>query len=401
VPEKENIMTMRRILRKSLLCCLFALLLIPLGAEGAFAAAKKTVKVGYIGPLTGGNSSIGLGARNAAELAVLERNEDPSAVYSYELVSLDDECKPNIGVQSATKMAADKSIFGAVTHYCSAVALGTVDVYHRFGLPVIVYGAVHPDITYAHDYPEVLRIIGTLINQNQVATKFMLSQGYKRFAVISDTTDYGKSHKEFFTKYITEGGGEILAEFGVTADQQDFTAELTKIKSLNPEVVYFAGLTPLGVRIRAQMEKLGINAQFEGVSGIKSEAFITGLGPELAEGCLSFLEGSPLEKLPRGEEFLKAYTARDFKNAPDTMAPFSYVAMRQILDAVEKVGPNRKKVAENLRAIKDQDTLIGKVSYDDHGQNSEPYVSKYVVQDGKWLVWEDSEYASGKRKLKK
>jgi branched-chain amino acid transport system substrate-binding protein len=187
----------------------------------------------------------------------------------------------------------------------------------------------------------------------------------------------------------------------VTADQQDFTAELTRIKSLNPEVVYFAGLTPLGVRIRAQMEKLGINAQFESVSGIKSEAFITGLGPELAEGCLSFLEGSPLEKLPGGDAFMKNYTARGFKNPPDTMAPFTYVAASQIMDAVEKVGPDRKKIIGYLRDIKNADSLIGKVTYDDHGQNSEPYVSKYVVQDGVWLVWEDSEYASGKRSLKK
>ncbi|MDR2051470.1 MAG: branched-chain amino acid ABC transporter substrate-binding protein [Deltaproteobacteria bacterium] len=371
------------------------------GAMTAAAAGKSTVKLGYIGPLTGGNSSIGLGARNAMELAILERNGDAGAKYSYELVSLDDECKPNIGIQVATKMAADRSVLGAVAHYCSAVALGTVDVYHRFGLPVIVYGAVHPDITYAHDYPEVLRIIGTLVNQNQVASKFMLSQGYRRFAVISDTTDYGKSHKEYFTKYIKEGGGEILEEFGVTADQQDFTAELTRIKSLNPQVVYFAGLTPLGVRIRAQMEKLGIKAQFEGVSGIKSEAFITGLGAELAEGCLSFLEGSPLEKLAGGDAFMKNYSARNFKNPPDTMAPFTYVAANQIMDAVEKVGPDRKKIISYLRGIKDADSLIGKVTYDEHGQNSEPYVSKYVVQDGVWLVWEDSEYASGKRSLKK
>jgi branched-chain amino acid transport system substrate-binding protein len=399
--NKENAMSSQSLRRKILSACCCALLIGLSGLGIQPAGAKTTVKLGYIGPLTGGNSSIGLGARNAAELAILERNENPQGEYTFELVSLDDECKPNIGIQSATKMAADKSIFGAVTHYCSAVALGTVDVYHRFGLPVIVYGAVHPDITYAHDYPEVLRIIGTLINQNQVASKFMLSQGYKRFAVIHDTTDYGKSHKEFFTKYITEGGGEILSEFGVTADQQDFSVELTKIKSLNPEVVWFAGLYPQGVRVRAQMEKLGIAAQFQGVSGIKSDAFITGLGPELAEGCLSFLEGSPLEKLPKGEEFMKAYTARDFKNAPDTMAPFTYVAMTQIMDAVEKVGTDRKKIAQALRAIKGEDTLIGKVSYDDHGQNSEPYVSKYVVQDGKWFVWEDSEYASGKRSLKK
>ena len=39
------------------------------------------------------------------------------------------------------------------------------------------------------------------------------------------------------------------------------------------------------------------------------------------------------------------------------------------------------------------------VTFDDHGQNTVPLITKYVVQDGKWVVWEDSEYASGKRKL--
>ncbi len=45
------------------------------------------------------------------------------------------------------------------------------------------------------------------------------------------------------------------------------------------------------------------------------------------------------------------------------------------------------------------DSIIGPVTFDDHGQNTVPLISKYVVQDGKWVLWEDSEYGSGKRKL--
>ena len=70
------------------------------------------------------------------------------------------------------------------------------------------------------------------------------------------------------------------------------------------------------------------------------------------------------------------------------------------MDVIEKVGPNRKRVAEELRKTKDKETIIGKVTFDDHGQNIVPLISKYVVQDGKWVLWEESEYASGKRKLK-
>ncbi len=50
--------------------------------------------------------------------------------------------------------------------------------------------------------------------------------------------------------------------------------------------------------------------------------------------------------------------------------------------------------------MKDQDSIVGAITFDDHGQNTVAAITAYVVQDGKWVVWEDSEYASGKRKLK-
>lgn len=59
--------------------------------------AKETVKVGFIGPLTGGLSSLGVGGRNSAELAVQEANEDPNTKFLYEMTAYDDECKPNVG----------------------------------------------------------------------------------------------------------------------------------------------------------------------------------------------------------------------------------------------------------------------------------------------------------------
>jgi len=363
--------------------------------------AKDTVKIAFIGPLTGGSSAIGLGGRNSADLALKQRNANPQSKYTYELVALDDECKPNVGVQVATKAAADKSIIAGVTNYCSAVAISAVDVYHRFGLPVIVWGAVLPAITYGQKYKEVHRVNGTMINQNQVAAEFMAKQGYKKWAVIHDTTDYGKGHNQYFSESLKKHGGEILGTFGVMSDQQDFTAELTKIKELNPEVIFFGGLTPLGIRIRSQMDKLGITAQLQGTSGIKSDAYISGLGNELAEGSLAFLEGAPLEKLPHGKEFSDAYQKQGYAQPPDAYGPFAYAAMNLIMDSIEKAGPNRKKVMADLNQTHDADTVIGKVTFDDHGQNIVPLVSTYVAQDGKWVIWEDSEYATGKRKLKR
>src|SRR5499426_253377 len=371
-----------------------------LAASAVPAAAKDKVKVGFIGPLTGGVAANGLGGRNSAELAVKLRNADPNAKYEYELVVLDDECKPNVAVQVATKAGADRGIVASVSHYCSVAAIAAVDTYNRLGLPMVVWGAVLPDITYRNKFAEVHRVNGTMINQNEVAAKFMTGLGFKKWVVIHDTTDYGKGHNEYFSKYVKAGGGEIVGTYGVTADQQDFTAELTQAKALNPEVIYFGGLTPIGIRIRQQMDKLGIKAVFEGTSGIKSDAYIQGLGP-LAEGSLSFIEGAPIDKLPGGKHFQEQYDKAGYKEPPEAYGAFAFVAMQLILDTIEQVGPDRKKVTDALGKVANYDSIIGPVTFDDHGQNTVPLISKFVSQDGKWVIWEDSEYAGGKRKLKK
>src|SRR5262249_61271825 len=92
------------------------------------------------------------------------------------------------------------------------------------------------------------RLKRTMTNQNGLEAKLMPGLGFKKWVVIHDTTDYGKGHNEYFSKYVKAGGGEIVGTYGVTADQQDFTAELTQAKALNPEVIYFGGLHPNGNR---------------------------------------------------------------------------------------------------------------------------------------------------------
>jgi len=159
---------------------------IAFGFVAATAEAKDKVKVGFIGPLTGGVSVNGIGGRNSADLAVRLRNADPKAKYEYEMVVLDDECKPNVAVQVATKMAADKDIIAGATHYCSATAIATVDTYHKFGFPVIVWGAVLPDITYRNKYDEVHRVNGTMINQNDANAELISKLGYQTVAVIHE-----------------------------------------------------------------------------------------------------------------------------------------------------------------------------------------------------------------------
>ncbi|MEO5697153.1 MAG: branched-chain amino acid ABC transporter substrate-binding protein, partial [Burkholderiaceae bacterium] len=109
--------------------------------------------------------------------------------------------------------------------------------------------------------------------------------------------------------------------------------------------------------------------------------------------------GAPWEKLPGGLFFTGKYQQHKYGEPPEAYGPFAFAAANLIMDAIEKVGPDRKKVMEVLNKTKNANTIIGKVTFDDHRQNIVPLITKYVVEDGAWVAWEDSSYGKGKRKL--
>src|SRR5437773_509035 len=273
-------------------------------------AQKSAVKLAFIGPLTGGTASNGLGGRNSFLLAVQERNADPRTKYHYETEVLDDECKPTVAVQAALKASSDPAIVAGVTHYCSVTAIATIDTYHKAGMPAMVWGAVLPEITYSHTYVEITRVNGTMINQNNVASDFAVKTlGFKTFELVNDTTNCGRSHTKLFREILQKAGSKVV-----------MTQRTAKAKAA-------------------------------------------------------------------------------FREPSEAYGPFAYVAANLVIDAIEAVGPDRAKVAARLKRTKNATTIIGPVEFDEYGQNTVSLISKYVSQDGKWVLWEDSEYASGKRTL--
>jgi len=373
----------------------------PAAGEPAASADKEVVKIAFLGPLTGQNAAMGNGGLNSVSLAVKQANENPDYKYSYEIVPIDDECKPEVAVQAALKASSDPKIVASAGHYCSMTAIATNDTWHNNGMANIVWGAVLPAITIGNDYIEVSRVNGTQVEQNQANAKFMAETlGAKTISIIYDTSDYGKGHLEWIKHWAPDFGLTVLSEQGVTTDQSDFTTELTKVKAENPDILYIGGLTDIGVPIRTQMVKLGMtDIPLEGTSGIKTDAFIEGVGAENAEGVVAWLDGPPMEELPGGPAFLEAYTGAGYTEPPEAYGPFAYVAAQIIIGAIEKVGPDRAKVAEYINTTNLSDTIIGPVKFNEFGQNEIPLASPYVVQDGKWVFWPKSEYASGVRKM--
>lgn len=181
-----------------IICLILTLSLFLTGCDTS--ATKNTVKIAFIGPFTGGNAAMGLGGRNSFKLAIDEINAVATNKYKYEVVYIDDECKPDVGVQAALKAGSDPAVIASASHYCSMVAVSTADTFHQQGLPSMVWGAVLPSITYGNDYIEVTRVNGTQIQQNQVNAQLIWDLGFRKVSIIHDTSDYGRGHTEYFLR---------------------------------------------------------------------------------------------------------------------------------------------------------------------------------------------------------
>lgn len=358
---------------------------------------KKLVKIGFIGPLTGPNAAVGLGARNGADLAIRQANARTDLPYRFELVVLDDASDPTTGVAAATKLCSDPLVAAATTHFNSPVGLATIHVFHRYGVPQMFWGGIHPDITNKYNYPEVTRICPNTLVEHANLAKFVIGKlGYKDWSIIYDMTSYGKSCLDAVKPAITKLGANILSEDGIAVGTTDMRPILSKIKAMRPapQVIYYGGVVTEGALIKIQMTELGMGNLFTGVTGLDSETFnIT--AKEAAEGALIIGKAHIDENSP----FVKAYKAAGYKEYYEATGPYAYEAVNLIIEAIRKVGPeDKKKLAKTIREI-EYHGILGVTKFDEFGQTISGGLTVKVSQDGKWILWENSDYAKGKRNL--
>jgi branched-chain amino acid transport system substrate-binding protein len=363
----------------------------------AVAQEKKLVKLGFIGPLTGPNAAVGLGARNSADLAVRQANEKGNLPFKLELVVLDDASDPTTGVAAATKLCTDPLVMAATTHFNSPVGLATIHVFHRYGVPQMFWGGIHPDITYKHNYPEVTRICPNTIVEHDRLAQFVIEKfGYKDWTMIYDITSYGKSCLDAAKKAVAKMNGKVHAEDGIAVGATDFRPILSKIKSMKPapQVVYYGGVVTEAALIKIQMNELGMKNLYTGVTGLDSETF-NATTKEAAEG--TFIVGKA--HIDENSPFAKAYKAAGYKEYYEATGPYAYDAVNLIIGALKKSGlEDKKKLAQTIRDT-EYSGILGTTKFDRFGQTVSGGLTYKVSQDKKWALWENSDYAKGKRPI--
>lgn len=375
---------------------LFSFVITPL----VLGADKKTVKIGFIGPLTGPNAAFGLGARNSADLAVKQTNRRGEAPYHYELVVMDDASDPSTGVSVATKLCTVDKVAAATTHFNSPVGLATIHVFHRYGTPQVFWGGIHPDITYKHNFLEVTRVCANTIVEHAQLVDFVFNKkGYRTWSIIYDTTSYGNSCSKTVKKALAKVGAKVLSADGIPVGTQDFRPILSRIKALkpSPSVIYYGGVVTEAALIKRQMAEMGMTDYlYCGVTGFDSETFNKTAG-RYAEGTV--IVGK--KAIPDDSPFARAYKAEGYKQYYEATGPYAYDATNLITAAINKVGPDDKKLlAKTIRSMKHHG-ILGLTEFDEFGQTKTGGLTMKVSQDGKWVPWDTSDYAKGIRKLPK
>jgi len=387
-------------LRRGFLVSLILIGVLALGlVPGTPAGPVEVVKIAFLGPLTGPNAPQGLGARNAFDLAIRQANASGRFPYRIEGLVLDDASDPATGRAAALKAVSDPAVVAATGHWNSPVAFATIEVFHEYRTPIIIWGAIHPDIT-RRGYPEVTRVAPTAEQETAVGARWVVRDlRLRRWSVVHDTTAYGTFTRDAFVGTARGFGAEILSVDGINVGDRDFSAVLTRIRSLNPEGLFFGGVVTEGALLRAQMVRLRIPAAFFSISGIFDDKFIEVATAAAAEGTLAIKPGVPLERIPTGRRFIEEYRRAGYREPYGAYGPYAYDATGIILDALRQVGPDRAKLVDAIRNIRYRG-ILGEITFDREGQTRLVAVTRYVVQDGKWTVWEDSEYAKGKRKIR-
>ncbi len=391
--------------RRTIFVCAILTIFLLAGSVSLFAGGEQedqdVVKIAFIGPLTGPNAAQGVGARNSFLLAIDQVNKSGKLPYTLEVMVLDDESKPGTAASVAQMAVSDPDVVAASGHWNSPCAEATIPIFKSEGIPFIVWGAISPTLTSPENYPYVTRVCPTQAQENIPLAEFVMDDlGRERWAIISDTSTYGKSNTEAWKKNAEKYSGvEVVSLDEIQVGTTDFRPILSKIKNNNLDGVYFGGVVMEGALVRRQMVELDMeDTLMVGISGIVDDKFIETAGADAAEGVVAVKPGKDISQMEGGSDFVKNYEEAGYSEPFGAYGPYAYDAANIIATAMAEVGPDRAKLIDTIVDI-EYSGLLGTTTFNDFGQTENVVSTIFVVQDGEFVPWYESDYEGGARSL--
>lgn len=340
---------------------------------------ENVIKVGAAGPLTGDMAVFGQDQLNGVKLAVEEWNAKGGVLgKKIVIVEGDDQRDPKQAVAAANKLVNDK-VVGVIGHFNSNCSIPASAVYHQAGIPQISHGSTNPQFT-DQGFDNVFRVCGRDDQQGKVAADFAVNVlKAKRIAVLQDKTTYGQGLADEFRKGLG-AKAEVLIYEGIGVGEKDYSPVVTKVKALNPALVFFGGIYVEGGLLIKQFKAVGGTAPFIGGDGIMSEE-LAKIGGPATEGTYATF-GPDTKESPSAKGFNENY--RKKYGEPGVYSIYAYDATNILLQALQSAGAvDGKKVSAAIRAI-DYNGALGHIQFDAKGDVKEsPYVV-WKVEGGKF-----------------
>jgi branched-chain amino acid transport system substrate-binding protein len=359
-------------------------------------AADKTIQIGINFSLTGGDADSAQHMRDGALMAIDEANAK-GTVKGYKLVPmvLDDatatagQYDPAQAATNARKFVSDKTVVAAVGPQMSGAAKAMTPILSQGDLAMITPSATNPDLTdpkFAAQYRPAgkavfFRTVTTDAFQGpNMADFFAEKLGVKAIYILDDSGAYGVGLADAFQKRIEAKGVKVLGRDRLDPQNADYSAILTKIKSLNADSLYYGGVGTAGVKVIKQSYDILPNIKKGGGDGLYGADLLKGAGFPAIEGWYATIASPHLVGDAKLATWIKQFKAK-YNYGPDDYTITSYDAAQCIIDAIAKVAATGKPVTREL--VRDAiqagkfSTLQGTVAFDTNGDIESKIVSVF------------------------
>ena len=324
------------------------------------AVAADPIKIGVDGPFTGGSSSMGVSMRDGVRLAVEEINLSGGVLgRKLQLVERDDEGRNERGVQIAQELINKEKVTAVVGYINTGVALASQRFFQDAKIPVMNNVATGSVITTQFkDQPDnyIFRnSANDSIQAPMIVEEAITRRGFKKVAILADSTNYGQLGREDLEKALAAKGIKPVAVEKFNIKDVDMTAQLLKAKEAGADAILTYGIGPELAQIANGMTKLGWKVPMVGSWTLSMANYIDNAGPggEGARMPQTFIQQADT---PKRKAFIDAYlkTFKPKNNRMDSpvSAAQGYDSIFLLAAAMKQAnsteGPKIREALENL-----------------------------------------------------
>jgi branched-chain amino acid transport system substrate-binding protein len=208
----------------------------------------------------------------------------------------------------------------------------------------------------------------------------------KTVALIDDKQTYTAGLTANIKKFAKENNIlEIVAHEHITPGDSDFTAVLTKLKKINPDVIYMSVYQPEGSKMIQQARKLGLQSEFQSEDAVYHPKFLE-VAKEAAEGV--YLTFAKAPDTPERRAFEDTYKKKWNVKSVGSYAYYAYDAGMVVLGAVKKCGSTDTETLAKTIRENEWEGVTGNIKFDEKGDRKLAHII-WIVKDNQFVPYWD------------